>query len=68
MSIDKRKLCALCAALLLILLAGLFAGCAQGREITSLEDLKAPGAKIGVITGSNFPEHVLHSQACKRKS
>ena len=61
MSVEKRKTRALCAALLLILLAGLFAGCAQGREITSLEDLKAPGAKIGVITGSNFPEHVLHS-------
>ena len=69
MSIDKRKLRALCAALLLILIVSLFGGCGaknagengKNREITSLEDLKAPGTKIGAITGSNFPDHILRS-------
>ena len=57
MSVRKRILCALCAIVILISTACLFSGCAKktGGGITSFDDLKVPGMKIGVAY--DLPEY-----------
>ncbi|MBO4429374.1 MAG: transporter substrate-binding domain-containing protein [Clostridia bacterium] len=57
MSVRKRILCVLCAIVMLVSTACLFVGCEKKTtgKITSFEDLKAPGTRIGVAY--DLPEY-----------